>query len=75
MSNKTNTHITEDKKEDKHPLEKVVWGIIPIVNYFGKLVTRLIGGYEIMGQKVKTPQEVDEVILKAEQSVSNSIVK
>ncbi len=69
MSNKEQT-----QEKEKHPLEMVKWGIIPICNYNGKLVTRLIGGYEIMGQKVKTPQQVDEVILKAEQSVSNSIV-
>ncbi len=64
----------QTQEKEKHPLEIVKWGVIPIVNYSGKLVTRLIGGYEIMGQKVKTPQQVDEVILNSEKGLQNSIV-
>ena len=32
--------------------------------YSGVIVTRLICGYEVLGQKVKTMEEVDEVIKK-----------
>ena len=36
--------------------------VIPIGFYRGCLVKKLIGGYEIFGQKVSTEKEVDEKI-------------
>ena len=43
------------------------------VNYKGVLVSKLIGGYEVLGEKVKTPSEVDNVIEKAKIHLKNSI--
>ena len=60
--------------EDKHELEKVNWGVIPIYNYHGVLVTRIIGAYEVFGQRVKTPSEVDEVIQNTTSILNESIV-
>ena len=58
---------------NKHELEKITWGVIPITYYRGCLVTKLIGGFEIFGQKVKTANEVDEVIEGAGEHLKNSI--
>ena len=41
--------------------------------YLGVIVTRLIGGYEVLGQKVKTMEEVDEVIKKGYGVIEKSI--
>jgi hypothetical protein len=59
--------------KEKHEIEKINWGVIPLANYRGFVLTRLIGGYEIMGHKVKTPQEVDKVIEQAYSSLEKSI--
>ena len=42
-------------------------------NYKGKLVLKLIGGFEVFGQKVKTMEEVDEVIKKGYGVIEKSI--
>jgi len=60
--------------QDKHPIEKITFGIIPITVYRGCLLTKLVGGYEIFGTKCKTPQEVDLIIDKAGVSLKDSIV-
>ena len=41
--------------------------------YSGVIVTRLICGYEVLGQKVKTMEEVDEVIKKGYGVIEKSI--
>lgn len=41
----------------------------------GVIVTRLIGGYEVLGYKVKTIEEVDEVIKKGYKTIEKSIHK
>ncbi len=41
--------------------------------YRNKLVTRLIGGWELFGQKVTTIKEVDSLIDIAYQSIEDSI--
>jgi hypothetical protein len=61
--------------KEKHYLETVSWGIVPITSYQGVLVTRLIGGYSVLNQKVKTPQEVDEVIKKGYENLGSTIFK
>ncbi len=42
-------------------------------NYKGVLITRIIGGYEVLDTKVKTPQEVDQVLDQAAEHLKNSI--
>lgn len=45
-------------------------------NYFvykGTTIIRLIGGFEVLGQKVKTMEEVDEVIKKGYGVIEKSI--
>ena len=62
------------KTETKHPLETADWGLMQIVNYKGKLVSKFIGGYSIFGIKCKTPEEVDKVIENAENGLEASII-
>lgn len=57
----------------KHELETVVWGIIPLYNYNGVLVTKTSNGYTIFGREVRTPKEVDDEIDKARLSLSKSL--
>jgi len=59
--------------ESKHELDLVDWGVIPIYNYKGILVERLVVGYRVFGISVNTPDEVDEIILNACSSLSESI--
>ena len=56
-----------------HPLKKLNFGVIPINNYRGCLVEKIIGGYKIFGTRVTTEEEVDEVIDKAGVTIKNSI--
>lgn len=63
-----------NKVKYKHPLEIITFGIIPIVNYKNCLVEKLKDGYKIFGQKVSKPEQVDEIINKASQSLRNSLV-
>ena len=62
-------HVTNEK----HFLETVMWGVIPIVNFNGVLVEKIIGGYRVLNQKCKNTDEVDEVIRLAQKSLSDSI--
>ena len=57
----------------KHPILEIEWGVIPVRVYRGCLLTRLVGGYEIFGERVQTPQQVDEVIDKASDHLKNSL--
>ncbi len=45
---------------NKHPLEKVKWDVIPIVNYKGWLVTKVYGGYRFHGKFFRNPQDIDK---------------
>ena len=58
---------------DKHPIEKINFGVIPITVYRGCILTKIIGGYEIFGTKCKTPQQVDEVIDNAGTILNESL--
>lgn len=62
-------HVTNEK----HFLETVMWGVIPIVNFNGVLVEKIIGGYRVLNQKCKNTDEVDEVIEGAGEHLKNSI--
>lgn len=59
----------------KHELESYEWGILPIRNYRGCLVSK-IGShtYSMWGKTFKSPKEIDEAIDNAGQSISNSLV-
>jgi hypothetical protein len=41
----------------------------------GVTIKKLIGGFEVFGQKVKTMEEVDEVIKKGYKTIEKSIHK
>lgn len=56
-----------------HPLKKINWGVIPIENYRGVLVTKIIGGYTVLGKKAKTEQMVDDIIDKAKDNLLESV--
>lgn len=57
----------------KHYLETVRWGVIPVINYKGHLLERIIGGYKILGSIAITPDEVDKKIESVNKSLNNSI--
>ena len=56
-----------------HELEKIKFGVIPITVYRGCLVTKLIGGWEVWGKRVSTPDEIDQLIDEAGISLKGSI--
>jgi len=58
---------------NKHELEKIKWGVIPITVYRGCLVTKLIGGWEVWGKRVSTPDEIDQLIDEAGTILNESI--
>lgn len=58
----------------KHEIEKIKWGVIGITNYRGCLLEKLKDGYKVFGQKVSTPEQVDEVINNASKSLKYSLV-
>lgn len=61
-------------KDIVHELEKIIWGVLPIVNYRGCLVEKLIGGYRVLNETVITPSQVDEAINKSLKILGDSIV-
>ncbi len=58
--------------ETKHPLKNCKSGVI---NYKGTLVEVFIGGYEIFGKRVLTPEDVDKIIELGCESIEKSIKK
>jgi len=62
-------------EQQKHFLKQYEWGVIPIVNYRGCLITKLIGGYEVHGKKCLTEADVDEVINQGLAAIKKSIKK
>jgi len=61
--------------KNDHELTELLNKIVPINMYKGCLVKKLIGGYEVLGHKVKTPSEVDEVIDESLKSMAKNIFK
>lgn len=61
--------------DKKHFLKEYEWGVIPIVNYRGCLVTKLIGGYEVHDKKCLTEADVDNIIDSGLASIKKSIKK
>lgn len=58
----------------EHPLLKIRWGIIPIVNYNGVLVTKTKEGYSINKNNFKTTEEVDSFLEKTYKAIEKSII-
>jgi len=58
----------------KHLIEKIQWNVIPITVYRGCYLAKLSNGWEVLGQKVSKPEQVDEIIDKAGKSLKDSIV-
>ncbi len=61
------------KFREKHELTNLLSSVINVCAYRGCLVKKLIGGYEILGKQVETPQEVDDVINESLKNLENSI--
>ena len=59
--------------DKEHPLRNADWGTSGTTIYRGFLVSYNVPVYDIMGQKVFHPSEVDEVIDKAGTILSESI--
>lgn len=60
--------------KDKHPLDEIVFGVLPIANYKGAYVTKLPSGkYSLWGHTELTPEEVDRYIDNSLMAVSKSI--
>ena len=60
--------------EVKHELETKLLQVMEMYRYRGCIVTKMPYGWDIFGQKVSSPEEVDEVIDKAGSILSESIV-
>lgn len=60
-------------KSKVHELLSVKFGVIPITVYRGCLVTKLIGGWEVWGKRVSTPDEIDQLIDEAGTILNESI--
>ena len=61
-------------KEDKHPLDAVDWGVIPIISYRGVYVTKQPNGlYTVFGEKDLLPGGVDSIIDKSNEWIGKSI--
>lgn len=59
---------------NKHPLEKVKWGVIPIINYKGCLITKVYGGYKLHGKFFRNPQDIDKEMERISEVIGKSIV-
>ena len=49
--------------------------VIPVFNYRNVLVEKIIGGFMVMGKKVKSMDDVDDVIDESIRTVGKSIVR
>lgn len=59
---------------NKEPsLTELLNRVIPVCVYKGVLVKKLIGGFEVFGQKVSKISEVEKLISQSEQAIQNSI--
>lgn len=61
-------------KNEKHFLDNVKWGVIPIVNYRGCYVTKLSNGlFKIFGRTGVSADGVDEIIDESLEGLKNSL--
>ncbi len=61
------------QKQSPHELNNILSKIVPVVNYRGVLVFKLIGGFECLGVKCKTPKDVDALIDASLKNLENSL--
>jgi len=63
------------KEETKHPLSRICWGVLPIVNYRGASVTKDLktGFYSLWGHTELTEDGVDRLIDNSLMAVGKSI--
>lgn len=60
--------------QDKHFLETVKWGVLPIVSYNGVLVAKTKDGYSLLQTKAKDVKEVDSIISRSLKCIQQSII-
>lgn len=61
-------------EKKKHPLDEIVFGVLPIANYKGVHVTKQPNGlYSLWGHVNLLPHKVDEYIDKSLMSIGKSI--
>lgn len=58
---------------EKHFLKTVKWGVIPIINYRGVEVIKTTLGYTVLRKNVTTPEDVDEIIDSATETLKKTI--
>ena len=49
--------------------------VVPVFNYRSCLIEKIIGGFMVMGKKVKSMDDVDDVIDESLRTVGKSIVR
>ncbi len=61
--------------KDKHPLDKIVWGVLPIVNYRNCYVTKHLdtGLYSLWNHSQITKEDVDRYIDESLDVIDKSI--
>ena len=64
----------DEVKKDVYELKTVIWGVIPIVNYRGVLVTKIPMGYQVFNKKAISQEEVDEIIDNHLKSLEGSLI-
>jgi hypothetical protein len=69
MSDKKPTH----REREPHELDSRDFGVMGITVYRGCIVSKLVGGYSIFGQKVSKASDVDLAIENAGKAIEGSI--
>lgn len=61
--------------ENKHELEFTdsLFSVIPIINFQGVCIEKIIGGYRLLGEKVRTVSEVKELLENSRKNIEKSI--
>jgi len=59
--------------ESKHELLTRDFGLMGITVYRGCIVSKLVGGFSIFGQKVSKPEDVDLAIENAGKAIEGSL--
>lgn len=62
-------------KQTRHKLLDVDFGLMAVTVYKGCIVSKLVGGYSVLGKKCITPQQVDDVISNACKVIDDSVVR
>jgi hypothetical protein len=66
----------KQEKKTTHPLEKISFPVIPVINYRGCLVAKLHNGsFSIFNRKANTGEEVDKIIDSLMSGLNQTIKK